>query len=309
MMTRSSLLIVTGTQLLLLIGGIQSFVAPFNHGRGSVAAATEGAKNSWKVWSQATDKSTSGSIGSGGSSSVGSGEAILDLKTPPRATSVLTDLVTNGSGGSSTAAAAVTKEECSDNVSSTNGKTNGDTASPVVLEEVVSKPSTTLTQKQQQSNNVSTDTKIIATDDQFIKSLPDKRSYRVITLANQLTVLLTSDPMTDVESASVHVRAGHFDDPVNRAGLAHFHEHVRFDNMCLALVICVMMCILSREQTQHVLIRSRFIPLSSFYLYDRCYSWVQRSIQRKKNMKISWGGMVERLTLTQTWKIPIIILM
>lgn len=233
MMTRSSLLIVTGTQLLLLIGGIQSFVAPFNHGRGSVSAATEGAKNSWKVWSQATDKSTSGSIGSGGSSSVGSGEAILDLKTPPRATSVLTDLVTNGSGGSSTAAAAVMKEECSDNISSTNGKTNGDTASPIVLEEVVSKPSTsTSTQKQQQSNDVSTTTKIIATDDQFIKSLPDKRSYRVITLANQLTVLLTSDPMTDVESASVHVRAGHFDDPVNRAGLAHFHEHV-------SLTICI----------------------------------------------------------------------
>lgn len=236
MMTRSSLVIVTGTQLLLLIGGIQSFfVTPFNHGRGGggVADAAEGVKNSLRVWSQATDKSTSDSIGGGSggssSSSVGGGaavgsEAILDLKTPPRATSVLTDLVANG--GSAAAAAAVTEEECSDDVSSTNGKTNGgDTASPIVLEEIVSKSSTTSTQ-QQLSNDVSTATKIIATDDQFIKSLPDKRSYRVITLSNQLTVLLTSDPMTDVESASVHVRAGHFDDPVNRAGLAHFHEHV-----------------------------------------------------------------------------------
>ena len=233
MMTRSSLILVTGTQLLLLIGGIQSFITPFNHGRGGVADAAEGVKNSLKVWSQATDKSTSGSIGGGsGGSSVGGGaavgsEAILDLKTPPRATSVLTDLVTNGGS----AAAAVTEEECSDDVSSTNGKTNGgDTASPIVLEEVVSKPPTTSSQQQQLSkNDVSTDTKIIATDDQFIKSLPDKRSYRVITLSNQLTVLLTSDPITDVESASVHVRAGHFDDPVNRAGLAHFHEHVSFE--------------------------------------------------------------------------------
>jgi hypothetical protein len=225
MMTRSSLLIVTGTQLLLLIGGIQSFVTPFNQGRGGGVAA-EGVKNSLKVWSQATDKSTSGSVGGGGggSSSVGGAvgsEAILDLKTQPRATSVLTELVTNG--GSSSAAAAVTEDECSDDIS--NGKTNGGAASPIVLEEVVSKSSTTSTQ-QQQSNNVSTATKIIATDDQFIKSLPDKRSYRVITLSNQLTVLLTADTHTDVESASVHVRAGHFDDPVNRAGLAHFHEHV-----------------------------------------------------------------------------------
>lgn len=235
MMTRSSLLIVTGTQLLLLIGGIQSFVTPFNQGRGGGVAA-EGVKNSLKVWSQATDKSTSGSVSGGGGSSGGGAaagsEAILDLKTPPRATSVLTDLVTNGGSSS---AAAVTEDECSDDIS--NGKTNGgDTASPIVLEEVVSKSSTTSTQ-QQQSNNVSTATKIIATDDQFIKSLPDKRSYRVITLSNQLTVLLTSDPMTDVESASVHVRAGHFDDPVNRAGLAHFHEHVSLNNIsCLSLL-------------------------------------------------------------------------
>jgi len=225
MMTRSSLLIVTGTQLLLLIGGIQSFVTPFNQGRGGGVAA-EGVKNSLKVWSQATDKSTSGSVSGGGGSSGGGAavgsEAILDLKTPPRATSVLTDLVTNGGSSS---AAAVTEEECSDDVSSTNGKTNGETASPIVLEEVVSKSSTTSSQ-QQSNNDVSTATKIIATDDEFIKSLPDKRSYRVITLSNQLTVLLTADTHTDVESASVHVRAGHFDDPVNRAGLAHFHEHV-----------------------------------------------------------------------------------
>ena len=226
-MTRSSLILVTGTQLLLLIGGIQSFVTPFNHGRGGGVAA-EGVKNSLKVWSQATDKSTSGSISGGG----GGSEAILDLKTPPRATSVLTDLVTNG--GSAAAAAAVTEEECSDDIS--NGKTNGGAASPIVLEEVVSKSSTTSTQ-QQQSNNVSIATKIIATDDEFIKSLPDKRSYRVITLSNQLTVLLTSDTLTDVESASVHVRAGHFDDPVNRAGLAHFHEHVSLNTYIVISVL------------------------------------------------------------------------
>ncbi|KAL9185105.1 hypothetical protein ACHAXT_002882, partial [Thalassiosira profunda] len=72
------------------------------------------------------------------------------------------------------------------------------------------------------------ETVVLATDSEFVKSLPDKRQYRAITLPNQLTVLLASDPNTDVEAASVHVRAGHFDDPPNRAGLAHFHEHMLF---------------------------------------------------------------------------------
>jgi len=71
--------------------------------------------------------------------------------------------------------------------------------------------------------------KILATDSEFQKSLPDTRSYRVISLPqNSLTVLLASDPQTDVEAASMHVRAGHFDDPPHRAGLAHFHEHMLF---------------------------------------------------------------------------------
>jgi insulysin len=69
---------------------------------------------------------------------------------------------------------------------------------------------------------------ILADDDSFVKSLPDKRHYRALTLSNSLTVLLASDPSADVEAASVHVRAGHFDDPIHRPGLAHFHEHMLF---------------------------------------------------------------------------------
>jgi len=41
-------------------------------------------------------------------------------------------------------------------------------------------------------------------------------------------VLLVSDDDTDVEAGSVHVNAGHFNDPEDRAGLAHFHEHMLF---------------------------------------------------------------------------------
>lgn len=72
------------------------------------------------------------------------------------------------------------------------------------------------------------ETVVLANDSEFIKSDPDKRQYRAITLPNKLSVLLASDPATDVEAASVHVRAGHFDDPASRAGLAHFHEHMLF---------------------------------------------------------------------------------
>lgn len=207
----------TCTQLLLLIGGIQSFATPFYPHRSSNdltisnnnKLSDNAVRKDFKLWST-TDKSSSG-------------EAILDLSEGRPSGSVLTDLVTNG--------APEEEEICSGDTATTT--TNEKTLSEEndVAEAITKQPITTET--------VSSTTKIIATDDQFIKSLPDKRNYRAITLANQLTVLLTSDPMTDVESASVHVRAGHFDDPPNRAGLAHFHEHVRVD--IFLIVLCVLL--------------------------------------------------------------------
>jgi insulysin len=47
-------------------------------------------------------------------------------------------------------------------------------------------------------------------------------------LANGLRCLLVSAPESDVEAGAVHVKAGHMDDPDDRAGLAHFHEHMLF---------------------------------------------------------------------------------
>ena len=70
--------------------------------------------------------------------------------------------------------------------------------------------------------------KILVDDESFIKPQLDKRSYRAIELPNHLQILLVSDPKTDIEAASVHIKAGHFDDPVHRPGLAHFHEHMVF---------------------------------------------------------------------------------
>lgn len=70
--------------------------------------------------------------------------------------------------------------------------------------------------------------KILADGDDFIKPTLDKRSYRSILLPNNLQALLVSDPETDVEAGAVHIKAGHFDDPEDRAGLAHFNEHMLF---------------------------------------------------------------------------------
>lgn len=56
----------------------------------------------------------------------------------------------------------------------------------------------------------------------------DTRSYQVVKLANGLQVLLISDPETDKAAAALDVSVGAGDDPANRAGLAHFLEHMLF---------------------------------------------------------------------------------
>ncbi|GMH94643.1 hypothetical protein TrST_g5784 [Triparma strigata] len=85
------------------------------------------------------------------------------------------------------------------------------------------------------SSTTSTDTttntnyEIISDDESFKRPLLDARSYRHIKIgSNDLEVLLVSHPETDIESASTHVKCGHFMDPVSRPGLAHFHEHMLF---------------------------------------------------------------------------------
>ena len=56
----------------------------------------------------------------------------------------------------------------------------------------------------------------------------DKRVYRTLTLENGLSVLLISDPETDKSAASLDMHIGHYHDPANVPGLAHFLEHMLF---------------------------------------------------------------------------------
>ncbi len=61
-----------------------------------------------------------------------------------------------------------------------------------------------------------------------VKSPNDDNLYRYLTLDNGLEVLLVSDPDSDKAAASLDVAVGSGDDPEDRAGMAHFLEHMLF---------------------------------------------------------------------------------
>jgi secreted Zn-dependent insulinase-like peptidase len=63
---------------------------------------------------------------------------------------------------------------------------------------------------------------------EIVKSLNDPRQYESFQLANQLEVLLVSDPTTDKAAAALDVHVGSGSDPKGREGLAHFLEHMLF---------------------------------------------------------------------------------
>ncbi|HCH64523.1 MAG: hypothetical protein CL927_15315 [Deltaproteobacteria bacterium] len=58
--------------------------------------------------------------------------------------------------------------------------------------------------------------------------LLDDRAYRIVRLDNGLTAMLVSDPDTSMTAAAMSVRTGHYDNPDDRPGLAHFLEHMLF---------------------------------------------------------------------------------
>ena len=66
------------------------------------------------------------------------------------------------------------------------------------------------------------------TGQQPAKSLNDDLQYRLLTLDNDLEVLLISDPDTRKAAAALDVMVGSGDNPPGRGGLAHFLEHMLF---------------------------------------------------------------------------------
>ncbi len=63
----------------------------------------------------------------------------------------------------------------------------------------------------------------------MLKQSPnDHKRYKAITLTNGLRVLLVENHESDKAAAALAVNAGHFNDPKDREGLAHFVEHMLF---------------------------------------------------------------------------------
>jgi insulysin len=56
----------------------------------------------------------------------------------------------------------------------------------------------------------------------------DEREYRIVELENELMCLLVCDKETDKAGAAMDVAVGHFSDPDELPGLAHFNEHMLF---------------------------------------------------------------------------------
>lgn len=62
----------------------------------------------------------------------------------------------------------------------------------------------------------------------MIKSPNDNKEYQPLTLDNGLRVLLVHNTSSNKSAAALAVNVGHFDDPSDRQGLAHFLEHMLF---------------------------------------------------------------------------------
>ena len=73
-----------------------------------------------------------------------------------------------------------------------------------------------------------TSTSPIMEKNDIIQSQNDNRHYQAFTLVNGLKVLIISDPETKKAAASLDVFVGSASDPEDRAGLAHFLEHMLF---------------------------------------------------------------------------------
>lgn len=63
---------------------------------------------------------------------------------------------------------------------------------------------------------------------QIIKAPGDRCQYQYLELSNGLRVLAIHDPVTERSAASLAVECGHFNDPIDRQGFAHFLEHMLF---------------------------------------------------------------------------------
>lgn len=76
--------------------------------------------------------------------------------------------------------------------------------------------------------SVDTDQRLAKSLTEPVKSAADTFNYRYMTLENNLSVLLISDPKSPKAAAALDVMVGSGENPIDRGGLAHFLEHMLF---------------------------------------------------------------------------------
>ena len=82
-----------------------------------------------------------------------------------------------------------------------------------------------LTSKQVSKKQVSAKPDAI---DSIVKSANDTREYESVVLANDLEVVLISDPTIEKSAAALSVGVGSYQEPKGFGGLAHYLEHMLF---------------------------------------------------------------------------------
>ncbi|QQX79498.1 insulinase family protein [Shewanella sp. KX20019] len=80
----------------------------------------------------------------------------------------------------------------------------------------------------EQASSVVANASSVVDSNEIKKSVNDERSYRVITLDNELEVVLVSDPSIEKSAAALSVGVGSYQEPLEFGGLAHYLEHMLF---------------------------------------------------------------------------------
>ncbi|GAA0813571.1 pitrilysin [Colwellia asteriadis] len=78
------------------------------------------------------------------------------------------------------------------------------------------------------STNTSTASPQLAPLTSLAVSPNDQREYRTLKLANNIEVILVSDPTTEKSAAALNLGVGLLQDPMEQQGLAHYLEHLLF---------------------------------------------------------------------------------
>ncbi|MGY8875740.1 MAG: insulinase family protein, partial [Pseudoalteromonas sp.] len=64
--------------------------------------------------------------------------------------------------------------------------------------------------------------------DTLVVSPNDNREYKTLKLANDIEVILVSDPGAEKSAAALSVGVGLLHDPMSQQGMAHYLEHMLF---------------------------------------------------------------------------------